>query len=142
MVTRTKKYPIGVDTDMSFHDPLPRNHPLRTGDITGSVSSTVHATIEVKVKEGSPLATNLDDVDVDVMFLDDMEDMEDYKEFEGFIWDELAKGNTVEMKLIWPSDDELKKVVEQARKDLRWKLERAVAVRSDDVFKKRKKRKR
>ena len=73
---------------------------------------------------------------------DDMDDMDDYKEFEGFIWDELAKGNTVEMKLIWPSDDELKKVVEQARKDLRWKLERAVAVRSDDLFEKRKKRKR
>ena len=146
MVARTKKYPIWLTTDMSFHDPLPedkvrqlpRNHPLRTGDETADVSSEVHATIEVKVKEGSPVAANLDDVDVSVLFMEDLDDMENHKEFLDFIWDELAKGHTVEMKLIWPSDDELKKEVERERKNRRWKLERAVAVRSDDLLKKRK----
>ena len=150
MVTRTKKYPIWVDTCIGFDDPLPedkvrqlpRKHPLRTDDKTANVLSEVHATIEVKVKEGSPLAANLDDVNVDVLFMEDLDGMENHKEFLDFIWDELAKGNTVEMKLIWPSDDELKKVVEQERKDRRWELERAVTIRSDDLFKKRKKRKR
>ena len=150
MVTRTKKYPIWVDTCIGFDDPLPedkvrqlpRNHPLRTGDKTANVLSEVHATIEVKAKEGSPLAANLDDVDVSVMFMEDLDDMDNHKEFLDFIWDELAKGHTVEMKLVWPSDDELKKKVERERKTRRWKLERAVTVNSDHLFKKRKKRKR
>ncbi len=149
MVTRTKKYPIWVDTDMSFSDPLPedkvrqlpRKHPLRTDDKTANVLSEVHATIEVKVKEGSPLAANLDDLDVTGVFMEDLDDMEDYKEVLDFIWDELAKGNTVEMRVIWPSDDELKKEVEKVRKNRRWKLERAVKIRADDLFRKRKKRK-
>lgn len=146
MVERTKKYPIWVTTDMWFHDPLPedkvrqlpRNHPLSTGAKTGDVSE-VNATVEVIVKEGSPLAANLDDVNVSVVLTNPPDD---YEEFLDFIWDELAKGHTVEMKLIWPSDDELKKRIERERNTRRWKLERAVAVRSDDLLKKRKKRKR
>jgi len=145
MVTRTKEYPIWLTTDMWFHDPLPedkvrqlpRNHPLRTRDETADVSE-VNATIEVKVKEGSPLAANLDDVNVSFVIADPPVN---YKEFLDFIWDELANGHTVEMKLVWPSDDELKKKVERTRKNRRSDLERAVAVRSDDLLKKRKKRK-
>ena len=150
MITRTKKYPIWVDTDMWFDDPLPedkvrqlpRNHPLRTREETADVLSEVHATIEVKVKEGSPLAANLDDVNISWVSMEDLDDMENHKELVEFIWDELAKGHTVEMKLIWPSDDELKKGVERERKTRRWELERAVTVNSDHLFKKRKKRKR
>ena len=142
MVTRTKKYPIWVDTDIWFDDPLPedkvrqlpRNHPMRTDDNTATVSD-VDAIIEVKVREGSPLASNLDGVNISFV---DLEPLENHTEAVEFIWDELAKGNTVEMKVIWPSDDELKKVVERERKDRRWKLERAVAVRSDDLLRKRK----
>ena len=144
--TRTKKYPIWVTTDMCFDDPLPedkvrqlpRNHPLRTRHETADVSN-MDATIEVKVKEGSPLASNLDDVNVSFV---DLDPPEYHKEVVEFIWDELATGHTVEMKLIWPSDDELKKEVERERKTRRWKLERAVTVSSDQLFKKRKKRKR
>ena len=150
MVTRTKKYPIWVDTCIGFDDPLPkdevrrlpRNHPLRTWDKTANVSSEVHATIEVKVKEGSPLVANFDDVDVSVMFMEDLDEMENHNELVDFIWDELTKGHTVEMKVIWPSDDGLKKRVERERKTRRWELERAVTIRSDDLFRKRKKRKR
>ncbi len=139
-----------MDTCIGFDDPLPedkvrqlpRKHPLRTRDKTANVLSEVHATIEVKVKEGSPLAANLDDVDVDVLFMEDLDDMENHNELERFIWDELAKGHTVEMKLLWPSDDELKKEVERTRKNRRSNLERAVTVNSDHLFKKRKKRKR
>ncbi len=146
MVTRTKEFPIGVETVMWFHDPLPadkvrrlpRNHRLRTTEETGDVGN-VGATIEVKVKEGSPLAANLDELNVSFVDLDPPEFHDEVVEF---IWDELAKGHTVEMKLIWPSDDELKKEVERERKIRRWNLERAVAVRSDDLLKKRKKRKR
>ena len=142
MVARTKKYPIWVDTAMWFDDPLPedkicqlpRNHPWCTRDKSGYVSD-VHATVEVKVKEGSPLASNLDDVNVSFV---DLDPPEYHKEVVEFIWDELAKGHTVEMKLIWPSDDELKKEVERTRKNRRSDLERAVAVRSDDLLKKRK----
>ncbi|MCH9025793.1 MAG: hypothetical protein IIA05_01610 [Proteobacteria bacterium] len=150
MVTRTKKYPIWVTTDMWFADPLPedevrrlpKGHLLRTRDKTAAVSSDVHATIEVKVKEGSPLVANFDDVNVSVMFMEDLDDMENHNKLMDFIWDELTKGHTVEMKVIWPSDDGLEKRVEQERETRRWNLERAVAVRSDDLFRKRKKRKR
>ena len=145
MVTRTKKYPIWLTTDMWFDDPLPedkvsqlpRNHLLRTRDKTADVSAP-DATIEVKIKEGSPLASNLDDVNVSFV---DLDPPEYHKEVVELIWDELAKGHTVEMKLVWPSDDELKQKVERERKNRRWELERALTVRSDDVFKKRKKRK-
>ncbi len=146
MVTRTKKYPICLTTDMWVDDPLPedkvrqlpRNHPLRTRDKTGDVSN-IDATVEVKVKEGSPLAANLDDANVSFVIADPPEN---YEEFLDFIWDELANGHTVEMKLVWPSDDELKKKVERTRKNRRSDLERAVTVNSDHLFKKRKKRKR
>ena len=146
MVARTKKYPIWLTTDMWFSDPLPevkvrqlpRNHPLRTREETADVRN-VDATIEVKVKEGSPLAANLDDVNVSFV---DLDPPDYHQEVVEFIWDELGKGHTVEMKLVWPPDDELKKKVERTRKNRRSGLERAVAVRSDDLLKKRKKRKR
>ena len=127
---------------MWFDDPLPedkvrqlpRNHHLRTRGESADVSD-VGATVEVKVKEGSPLAADLDDVNVSFVIADPPVN---YKEFLEFIWDELGNGNTVEMKLVWPSDDELKQKVERERKNRRWELERAVTVNSDHLFKKRK----
>ena len=68
---------------------------MRTDDKTANVSE-VDATLEVNVKEGSPLASNLDDVNISFV---DLEPLENHTEAVEFIWDELAKRNTVEMKV-------------------------------------------
>lgn len=147
MVTRKKQYRTWLTTDMWFDDPLPedkvrqlpRNHPLRELHKAAGDISNLDATVEVKVKEGSPLAADLDDVNVSFVIA---EPPENNDEILDFIWDELGNGNTVEIKLVWPSDDELKQKVERERKSRRGNLERAVAMNSDNLFKKRKKRKR